>query len=298
MSLDSSLSGDQEGDTLMDKQRRKFLKIAGATALAGISAPAVVKLTASPAVASSSEHGAATDAHQATHQAEGHGHGSEQEAPQGVRLGMLIDMRKLYGRPDLLEKAQAACHKVHNVPDIGNTKSEIKWIWPAPYKNVFPEHSSYHESEITRENNFLALCNHCDEPPCVRVCPTKATFVLEKNGIVAMDFHRCIGCRFCMMGCPYGARSFNWMDPRPYIKEYNPEFPTRMRGVVEKCNFCGERLAVGKEPACLEAVKEVGAIVFGDLNDPNSEIRRRLDEEHTIQRKPSLGTKPSVFYIV
>jgi molybdopterin-containing oxidoreductase family iron-sulfur binding subunit len=101
-----------------------------------------------------------------------------------------------------------------------------------------------------------------------------------------------------MMGCPYGARSFNWMDPRPYIKEYNPDFPTRMRGVVEKCNFCGERLALGQEPACVEALKETGAIVFGDLNDPHSEISQILDQEHTIQRKPSLGTKPSVFYIV
>ncbi len=280
----------------MDKQRRKFLKIAGATALAGISAPVVVKLTSSPAFASSG-HGEAEG--QAAIPAEGHqaeGQGAEQ-APQGIRLGMLIDMRKLYGRPDLLAKAKAACHKVHNVPDIGNTKSEIKWIWPAPFENVFPEHSSYHESKITKENEFLALCNHCDQPPCVRVCPTKATFRGE-NGIVVMDFHRCIGCRFCMMGCPYGARSFNWMDPRPYIKEYNPDFPTRMRGVVEKCNFCGERLALGEEPACLEAVKEVGAIVFGNLNDPNSEIRQILDQEHTIQRKPSLGTKPSVFYIV
>ena len=280
----------------MDKQRRKFLKIAGATALAGISAPVVVKLTSSSALAAS-EHGAAAE-HGAT-VAEGNqveGHGAEQ-APQGVRLGMLIDMRKLYGRPDLLEKAKAACHKVHNVPDIGNTKSEIKWIWHDPFANVFPEHSNYHESKLTKDNDYLVLCNHCDEPPCVRVCPTKATFRYD-NGIVAMDFHRCIGCRFCMMGCPYGARSFNWMDPRPYIKEYNPDFPTRMRGVVEKCNFCGERLALGQEPACLEAVKEVDAIVFGDLNDPNSEIRQRLDQEHTIQRKPSLGTKPSVFYIV
>jgi len=280
----------------MDKQRRKFLKIAGATALAGISAPVVVKLTSSPALASS-EHGetAEHNAPVAEHTAEGH---AAEQAPQGVRLGMLIDMRKLYGRPDLLEKAKEACHKVHNVPDIGNTKSEIKWIWHMPFGNVFPEHSSYHESKTTKENDFLVLCNHCDQPPCVRVCPTKATFRLESNGIVAMDFHRCIGCRFCMMGCPYGARSFNWMDPRPYIKEYNPDFPTRMRGVVEKCNFCGERLALGQEPACLEAVKEVGAIVFGDLNDPNSEIRQVLDQEHTIQRKPSLGTKPSVFYIV
>lgn len=274
----------------MDKQRRKFLKIAGATALAGISAPVVVQLSSSPALASAAK-AAATDAHIVD------GHGAE-EAPSGIRLGMLIDMRKLYGHPELMEKATTACHKVHNVPEIDSTKNEIKWIWETPFENGFPDHSAYHSSQTTKENNFLVLCNHCDEPPCVRVCPTKATFKLEKNGVVAMDYHRCIGCRFCMMGCPYGARSFNWMDPRPYIKEYNDQFATRMRGVVEKCNFCSERLALGLEPACLEAVKEVGAIVFGDLNDPESEIRKILDQQHTIQRKPTLGTKPSVFYIV
>ncbi len=103
-----------------------------------------------------------------------------------------------------------------------------------------------------------------------------------------------------MVACPYGARSFNWQDPRPHIDSYNPEFPTRTRGVVEKCTFCEERLALGQQPACLEAANEEveGAIVFGDLNDPNSEIRKVLEENHTIQRKPSLGTKPSVFYIV
>jgi len=277
----------------MDNQRRKFLKMAGASALAGISAPAVIKLTSSPAIASSAPAG-----HEAP--AEGHGEAAahEQEAPKGVRLGLLIDMRKLYGKPELMEKAIEACNYAHNVPHYDNRKDEIKWIWDAPFENVFPEHSSYHASETTEENNYLLLCNHCDNPPCVRVCPTQATFVDKTNGIVAMDYHRCIGCRFCMMGCPYGARSFNWFDPRDHIKVYNPEFPTRMRGVVEKCNLCGERLAKGLEPACVEAVKEVGAIVFGDLNDPNSEIRQILEKEHTIQRKPSLGTKPSVFYIV
>ncbi len=279
----------------MDKQRRKFLKIAGATALAGISTPAVVKLTSSSAVASSTTgaaagHGSSADAHKPA------AHGVE-EAPTGVRLGLVVDMRKFYGKPELLDKAIGACNKVHNVPYIDSKKSEVKWVWKAPFENVFPEHSSYHSSKITKENDFLVLCNHCDEPPCVRVCPTQATYKLP-NGIVAMDYHRCIGCRFCMMGCPYGARSFNWENPRPYIKEYNPDFPSRMRGVVEKCNFCGERIALGKEPACLEAVKGSGAIVFGDLNDPQSEIRQLLDKENTIQRKPSLGTKPSVFYIV
>jgi len=259
----------------MDKQRRKFLKIAGATALAGISAPAVVKLTSSSAVASSGSdaanvHGSSAGAHKpvsVTHGSEG--------SPAGVRLGLVVDMRKFYGKPELLDKAIDACVEAHNIPQIESKKSEVKWIWKAPFENVFSEHSSNYSSRIKKENDFLVLCNHCDEPPCVRVCPTQATYRLP-NGIVAMDFHRCIGCRFCMMACPYGARSFNWENPRPYIKEYNPDFPSRMRGVVEKCNFCGERIALGKEPACLEAVKESGAIIFGDLNDPESEIRKIL----------------------
>jgi len=275
----------------MDNNRRKFLKMAGATALAGIGAPAVVQLTASPALASSSAgHGAAAGAHGEA------GHG--EEAHSGIRLGLLIDMRKLYGKPELIDKAINACNKAHNVPKIDSKKSEVKWIWKTPFPNAFPEHSHYHYPKQAKDNQFPVLCNHCDNPPCVRVCPTKATFKEEETGIVAMDYHRCIGCRFCMMGCPYGARSFNWFDPRPYIEEYNPSFPTRMRGVVEKCTFCDERLARGEEPACVEAVKETGAFVFGDLNDPNSEIRKILDKEPTIQRKPALGTKPSVFYIV
>ena len=211
---------------------------------------------------------------------------------------MVIDMRRFAEQPEVLDQAIAACHKVHNVPHFPDRKNEIKWIWKAPYANVFPELESVHKSEMAKNAPFAVLCNHCDNPSCVKACPTKATFVQPENGIVAMDFHRCIGCRFCMAACPYGARSFNWQDPRPFIKTYNPDFPTRMRGVVEKCNFCGERLALGLEPACVEVAKSAGAMVFGDLNDPDSEIRRVLDKEFTIQRNPAAGTKPSVYYIV
>ena len=274
----------------MDKTRRKFLKIAGAAALAGIGAPAIVKLTSHTAFASEEA------GHAAPASGETGAHG--EPVSTGVRLGMVIDMRVFAVQPMLLDQAIAACNKVHNIPHFPDRKNEIKWIWKAPYANVFPELESVHKSEMAKNAPFAVLCNHCDNPSCVKACPTKATFVQPENGIVAMDFHRCIGCRFCMAACPYGARSFNWQDPRPFIETYNADFPTRMRGVVEKCNFCGERLALGKEPACVEAVKEVGAIIFGDLNDPQSEIRRILDKEHTIQRQAALGTKPSVFYIV
>ncbi len=279
----------------MNKQRRKFLKIAGVSALAGIGAPALIKLSSSSAVASSGGQEAAAGHGAATAAA---GHGAAVEAPQGVRLGMVIDMRKMAEVPEQLDNAIAACISAHNIPEFPDKKNEIKWLWKAPFENVFLDHSSYHSSTRVANTPFPALCNHCDDPPCVRACPTKATFKLAKNGVVAMDFHRCIGCRFCMAACPYGARSFNWQDPRPYIKKYNADFPSRMMGVVEKCNFCGERLALGQEPACVEACKGTGAITFGDLNDPQSEVRQVLDNEFTIQRKTNLGTKPSVFYIV
>jgi len=100
-----------------------------------------------------------------------------------------------------------------------------------------------------------------------------------------------------MAACPYGARSFNWRTPLPFIDEVNPDFPTRTRGVVEKCNFCRERLARGIIPACVEACQEK-ALLFGDLEDPDSEVREILRSHHTIRRKPGLGTKPQVYYLV
>ena len=282
----------------MDKKRREFLKIAGISTLAGLGAPAVVDrlVTGSHPIA-------AKAAREVTHedsgeQAAAEGHGKE-TAPTGKRYGMVIDVRKFIDNPGLADACTKECHKVHNVPDFANKKDEIKWIWLTGYENAFTEHSHYYKDEELQKNKVLVLCNHCDSPPCVRACPTKATFK-NADGIVAMDYHRCIGCRFCMAACPYGSRSFNWQDPRNGLdmNKLNREFPTRMRGVVEKCNFCADRLPKGQQPACVEACGASKAIVFGDLNDPNSEIRHILKEKYTIQRKPALGTHPSVFYII
>jgi molybdopterin-containing oxidoreductase family iron-sulfur binding subunit len=112
-----------------------------------------------------------------------------------------------------------------------------------------------------------------------------------------MDYHRCIGCRFCMAACPYGARSMNYRDPRPLIRKINPNFPTRTKGVVEKCNFCEERLSRGILPACVLACGE-SALIFGDMEDRRSEVRRLLDGRFSIRRKPQLGTKPQVYYLL
>jgi molybdopterin-containing oxidoreductase family iron-sulfur binding subunit len=109
-----------------------------------------------------------------------------------------------------------------------------------------------------------------------------------------------------MAACPFGARSFNWGDPRKAPPELNPgfpknrDYPTRKKGVVEKCNFCAERIAQGKFPACVEAAnkKKKNALTFGDLDDSNSEVRDLLGAHYTIRRKPELGTGPNVYYIV
>ena len=220
------------------------------------------------------------------------------QALVGKRWAMVVDMKKCWekGKPGCKD-CILACHVTHNVPDIGSDKEEVKWLWMEPFENAFPGQESQFLPEDVKEKPFMVLCNHCAQAPCVRVCPTQATFK-RADGITMMDFHRCIGCRYCMAGCPYGARSFNWKDPRNFIKtELNMTFPTRERGVVEKCNFCDERLGVGKIPACVESCKD-GCLHFGDLQDPNSEVRKILASHFTIRRKPELGTDPSVYYII
>jgi len=267
----------------MEDSRRQFLKIAGIAALGMGTAPVI------DAVAASGGHGAEP------HMRKG------SDALIAKQWGIVIDTTKM--DHETVEHIIEACHSIHNVPDISAEKvgkkvakrHEVKWIWETHFHNAFPNLPSKYMSEAVEESPFLVLCNHCEDPPCVQACPTQATFK-RPDGIVLMDFHRCIGCRFCMAACPYGSRSFNFRDPRPFIKETNLAFPTRTKGVVEKCNFCAERLAVGQPPACVEASD--GAMIFGDLEDPHSDIREVLREHYTIRRKVSLGTGPAVYYII
>lgn len=259
----------------MGVSRRAFLKIAGVSALAGLGGTKALDLVNRGEVKA------------AVAQNEG--------ALTAKRWAMVIDVRKCLEKENCRDCIEA-CNRVHNIPNIKNPKHEIKWIWKEDFEHAFPDTKNEFNVELLEGKPFLLLCNHCKHAPCVRVCPTKATFKRE-DGIVMMDFHRCIGCRFCMAACPYGSRSFNWEDPRPYIKNPNLEYPTRTRGVVEKCNFCAERLAKGLLPACVEACK-AKALIFGDLEDPTSEVRQVLRNNFVLQRKPELGTGVSIFYIV
>ncbi len=210
----------------------------------------------------------------------------------GKRLAMAIDLRACKEEcTDCID----ACHKVHNVPDIGNRKEEIKWIWESEFEKAFPNHENSLVKTSLQGRSVLLLCNHCDNPPCVRVCPTQATWRRD-DGIVMMDYHRCIGCRYCMAACPYGSRSFNWKEPRPYIKEIDDAYPARTRGVVEKCNFCEERLVSGKLPACVEACK-THALTFGEMT-PGTDIYKIVSSGFSLRRKAELGTQPQVYYIM
>ena len=212
-----------------------------------------------------------------------------------TQWAMVIDTREFESEDDVIPLVEA-CHTIHNVPQLTNINHEIKWIWPEAYHNAFPGKAARFISEEIEQRPFLVLCNHCENPPCVRACPTQATWKRESDGIVLMDFHRCIGCRFCMAACPFGARSFNFRDPRDFIRNINKKYPRRSKGVVEKCNFCAERLAVGQMPACVEVSE--GKLTFGDLDDPQSEVRELIRTHYTIRRKQTLGTEPSVYYIV
>jgi Fe-S-cluster-containing dehydrogenase component len=271
----------------MDNTRRQFLKIAGLSVL-GLGAKPVIEAAAS-----------------GVQQYE-----TDPKAMHAKRWAMVVDQKKCLKAKKGCKDCVLACNTVHNIPDFSQEpdrvkrhqaeKDEVKWIWQTGFENAFPGQGNEYVEEYIKDSlrgmPIMVLCNHCENPPCVRVCPVQATF-RRKDGIVMMDYHRCIGCRFCMAACPYGARNLNWQDPRPFIKKVNPDYPTRTRGVVEKCNFCDERLAVGKMPACVEACKEK-ALVFGDLTDPKSEVRELLRKNPNIQRKPQLGTHPQVYYIL
>lgn len=212
-----------------------------------------------------------------------------------TRWAMVIDLKKCYEN-NVYDKVIEACNIEHNVPKIDNKKHEIKWIWKEKYNKAFIEQENEYLPKQYETKPVLLLCNHCDNPPCTNVCPTKATWKRE-DGIVMMDWHRCIGCRYCVAACPYGSRSFNYKDPRPGLDQINDRFPTRTKGVVEKCTFCASRISRGLKPSCVEVCSD-SEMIFGDLNDSNSDVRKALSTRYSIRRKPELGTQPEVYYLV
>jgi len=241
----------------MTRSRRSFLADAGVLTLVGCFAPRLL--------------------------------GTDAPAEGRRRYALLVNLALCNQKPGCQE-CRIACHEAHNVPSIPDPAREVKWIWKEGFERIFPTEVNPLLPEAVRDFSGPVLCNHCDDPPCVRVCPTGATFV-RPDGIVAMDQHRCIGCRYCMAACPYGARSFNFQDPRPFLEATEADYPTRTRGVVEKCDFCSERLGTGRQPACVEACP-TQALVFGEV----AELAKSISSQRVIRRRPELGTSPHVFY--
>jgi molybdopterin-containing oxidoreductase family iron-sulfur binding subunit len=272
--------------------RRKFLKTGIALGGAAATSTALVDMPDKKKVQLLSQDGKLieVDASQITPAMPDHVMVNNKEAREGIKgrkFVMVIDL----GRCKNELKCQQACNKMHHISDA---KSWVKVL-------------KMQDAESTAPYWQPTICQHCDEPPCVKVCPVDATFK-RRDGIVLIDNQRCIGCRFCMAACPYTARVFNWSDPElpPEVieQDYSPESPVPGRfGTVEKCDFCPHSIRKGELPDCVSACPN-GVFYFGDLNEDTvtngsetvrfSELIRdragyRLMEE--------LGTKPSVYYL-
>jgi molybdopterin-containing oxidoreductase family iron-sulfur binding subunit len=159
----------------------------------------------------------------------------------------------------------------------------------------------YNPPEVPEEGYFYmpVQCQHCENPPCVKVCPVHATWK-EPDGLVVVDYNWCIGCRYCIAACPYRGRTFNWSEPKLQKDEWNTQVHylgnrPRIRNVVDKCTFCIQRVRNGRYPACVEACP-TGTRKFGNLLDPDSEIRYLIDHKRVFRLKEDLNTEPKFYY--
>lgn len=222
---------------------------------------------------------------------------SGKDAIPNVLYGYAFNISKCKGYMDCVN----ACVKENNQ----DRKSEMQYIRIHEIEKGkginFEEADDNFYHEVPAAGHFYVgtQCYHCENPPCVEVCPVKATWQ-EEDGIVVVDYNWCIGCRYCMAACPYDGRRFNWSTPEIAEEEINKDQHylgnrLRKKGVMEKCTFCIQRSRSGQSPACVEACP-TGARVFGNLLDPNSEIRWVLENKKVFRLKEDLGTEPKFWY--
>jgi len=213
----------------------------------------------------------------------------------GLDIGRCIGCRRcVYACVD--ENNQSRDPQIHYIRVLEYDQDDV-------VRGVDPERGNPfydHEKVPAPGKSYLPVaCQQCENPECVKACPTTATWQ-EPDGIVVIDYDWCIGCRYCMAACPYGARHFNWTEPELPPEEMNPNTHylgnrPRPHGVVEKCTWCIQRSRHGQYTACVEACP-VGARKFGNLLDPNSEIRYLMRHNRTFVLKAELETKPKFFY--
>jgi len=196
-----------------------------------------------------------------------------------VRWAMLIDVNRC---DKDCNACITACSQENGLTDHNRPTTDPQWIRKVEIKDPQSEHTK----------SLPVMCQHCEKPPCVDVCPTGASFKRD-DGIVLVDRHICIGCRYCIMACPYKARSF----VHEVLTDQKDTTP-RGKGTVEGCTMCAHRVDIGKQPACVDAcsVKGKEAMLFGDLNDPDSEISKRVATYATQQIRSDLGVNPGIRY--
>jgi len=204
--------------------------------------------------------------------------GGTANAANSVRWGMLVDVNKCSKD---CNACVSACSDEHGWENTGKL-TDPQWIRKVDIK----------DRKTGLEQSLPVMCQHCAAPPCADVCPTGASFK-RQDGVVLVDRHLCIGCRYCIMACPYKARSF---VHEPLIDQ-KPTSP-RGKGTVEACNLCVHRVDKGGVPACVEAcgASQNGAMLFGNLNDPASEISKRLAQYPSTQIRADLGLDPGIRY--
>lgn len=228
-----------------------------------------------------------------------------QSAESNPRWAMVVDLDRCTG----CQSCVVACHAENNVPVVGENESAkrrtMHWIrieryWEGEYPNV-------------RARFMPVLCQHCTEAPCEPVCPVFATYH-NPEGLNAQIYNRCIGTRFCGSACPYKVRMFNWFDPEfpdPLSEQLNPDVSVRSRGVIEKCTFCIQRIRRAEieapsndrrledgevQPACVQTCPS-SALIFGDLNDPDSRVSVLARSNRSFRLLDELGTNPAVIYL-
>jgi Fe-S-cluster-containing dehydrogenase component len=215
---------------------------------------------------------------------------------EGVVFGYALNLSVCIG----CRRCAEACHKENN-HDRRTNNSYIRVLEMEQGSMDMERGTAVYDHPVPAPGKFYmpVQCQQCENAPCVKVCPVQATWA-EPDGIVVVDYNWCIGCRYCEAACPYHARRFNWTRPEIPAEEINPDqayLSNRIRpqGVVEKCTFCLHRTRAGRLPACLEACP-TGARVFGNLRDPDSEIRWVLANKRVFVLKEDLGTRPRFFY--
>jgi len=225
---------------------------------------------------------------------------------KGHRWGMLIDISRCIG----CSSCVVACQIENNIPVVGYSELQkgrsMQWITINRIKDA---------NALTNNMYIPIMCQHCEKAPCEMVCPVTAS-THSPEGINETTYNRCVGSRICMTNCPYKVRKFNYLDySNRYIEPlnliFNPDVTVRMKGVVEKCSFCVQRIEKARNKALLDGLLHIpdglvktacqqacpmDAIIFGDLNDDDSEIRKYIDNNTTYALLGEKGTIPSIYY--